>query len=102
MYYFISSFASAYTDKIRRRVPQASERQGIFGLQLLLSPYLAAGLPAAGAAAIAIYGKYGYELKWLYNSFFREFIFNISELNLVCIYGIKKISGAILFFFRTV
>ena len=69
-------------------------------MQLLLSPYLAAGLPAAGAAAIAIYGKYGYELKWLYNSFFREFIYNIRGVNLVNMYGIKKIYEAILFFFQ--
>ena len=73
-------------------------------MQLLLSPYLAAGLPAAGAAAIAIYAKYGYELKWLYNSFFSKFIFKITEVKpfqcFVDIYGIKKISKAILFFFQ--
>ena len=93
-----------YTDKIRRRVPQASERQGIVGLQLLLSPYLAAGLPAAGAAAIAIYGSYGYELKWLYNSFFRKFMFKISQVKLFSgannIYGITKLFPAISFFFQ--
>ena len=76
----MSYFASAYADKFRKRVPQASKRQGIVGLQLLLSPYLAAGLPAAGAAAIAIYGRYGYELKWMYNYFFSKFIFKIGEL----------------------
>ena len=85
-----------YTDKIRRRVPQASERQGIFGLQLLLSPYLAAGLPAAGAVAIAIYGKYGFELKWLYNAIFSKFILNMEVICCVYImYGINNISEAI-------
>ena len=67
------------TDKFRKRVTEASERQAMVGLQLLLSPYLTTGLPAAGAAAIAIYGTYGHELKWLYNSIFRKFIFEISQ-----------------------
>ena len=70
---FYSPFVSTDTDSNGIRGSQASERQGIVGLQLLLSPYLAAGLPAAGAAAIAIYGSYGDQLRHLYNSIFRKF-----------------------------
>ena len=88
---------------MRKRVPQASDRQGIVGLQLLLSPYIAAGLPAAGAVAIAIYGRFGYELKWLYNAYFSKFIFKIAKMMFYHhMYPINKTSAAILFFFRTV
>ena len=53
-------------------IKEASERQGVVPLQLLFSPYLAAGLPAVGAASIAIYGSYGDEIRRLYNSIFRK------------------------------
>ena len=61
--------------KNTNRRSEAIERQdGILTpLSLLISPYVAAGLPAAGATAIAIYGSYGDELRRLYNSLFRKF-----------------------------
>ena len=64
-----------YHTKNTNRRSQASERQGgaLLPLQLLLSPYVAAGIPAAGATAIAVYGSYGDDIRRLYNSLFREF-----------------------------
>ena len=61
--------------KNTNRRSEGIERQdGILTpLSLLFSPYIAAGLPAAGATAIAIYGSYGDELRRLYNSLFRKF-----------------------------
>ena len=56
------------------RVDQASEKQGVVALSFLFSPVVAAVVPAAGAAAIGVYGVYGDELRRLYNSIFREFI----------------------------
>ena len=56
------------------RVDQASEKQGVVALSFLLSPVVAAVVPAAGAAAIGVYGVYGDALRRLYNSIFREFI----------------------------
>ena len=49
------------------------ERQG-FVLPALGVPFMAAALPAAGAAAIGIYGSYGDEIATLYNSFFSKCI----------------------------
>ena len=60
--------------KLINRVDQASERQGIAALSFLFSPVVAAVVPAAGAAAIGVYGVYGDALRRLYNSIFREFI----------------------------
>ena len=59
-------------DRIESRITQASERQGIVPLNFLLSPVMAAAVPAAGAAAIAAYGSYGDEILRLYNSLFGE------------------------------
>ena len=56
------------------RVDQASEKQGVVALSFLVSPVVAAVVPAAGAAAIGVYGVYGDALRRLYNSIFREFI----------------------------
>ena len=56
------------------RVDQASEKQGVVALSFLLSPVVAAAVPAAGAAAIGVYGVYGDAIRRLYNSIFREFI----------------------------
>ena len=56
------------------RVDQASDKQGAVALSFLLSPVAAAVVPAAGAAAIGVYGVYGDALRRLYNSIFREFI----------------------------
>ena len=53
------------------------------GLQLLLSPYLAAGLPAAGAAAIVLYGSYGEDLRYLYNSLFRKCVDRYNSFALI-------------------
>ena len=53
---------------------QASEKQGVVALSFLLSPVVAAVVPAAGAAAIGVYGVYGDALRRLYNSLFRKFI----------------------------
>ena len=61
--------------KNTNRRSEGIERQDaiLTPLSLLFSPYVAAGLPAAGATAIAIYGSYGDELRRLYNSLFRKF-----------------------------
>ena len=56
------------------RADQASEKQGVVALSFLFSPVVAAVVPAAGAAAIGVYGVYGDALRRLYNSLFREFI----------------------------
>ena len=55
------------------RVDQVSEKQGIAAVSFLFSPVVAAVVPAAGAAAIGVYGVYGDALRRLYNSLFREF-----------------------------
>ena len=55
------------------------ERQG-FVLPALGAPFIAAALPAAGAAAVGIYGAYGDEIATLFNSFLSKFI-----LDLICI-----------------
>ena len=60
--------------KLTNRVDQASEKQGVAALSFLFSPVIAAAVPAAGAAAIGAYGAYGDELRSLYNSLFREYI----------------------------
>ena len=54
------------------------ERQG-FVLPALGAPFIAAALPAAGAAAVGIYGAYGDEIATLFNSFLSKFI-----LDLIC------------------
>ena len=56
-----------------KRVDQVSEKQGIAAVSFLFSPVVAAVVPAAGAAAIGVYGVYGDALRRLYNSLFREF-----------------------------
>ena len=61
-------------DDIRNREDQASEKQGVAAVSFLFSPVVAAVVPAAGAAAIGVYGVYGDSLRRLYNSIFREFI----------------------------
>ena len=40
-------------------------------------PFIAAALPAAGAAAVGIYGAYGDELATLFNSFFSKPILDL-------------------------
>ena len=52
------------------------ERQG-FVLPALGAPFIAAALPAAGAAAIGIYGAYGDEIATLFNSFLSKFILDL-------------------------
>ena len=71
------SSASVPQDKyvVKNRVDQASEKQGVAALSFLFSPVIAAAVPAAGAAAIGAYGAYGDELRSLYNSLFREYIY---------------------------
>ena len=58
---------------VKNRVDQASEKQGVVALSFLFSPVVAAVVPAAGAAAIGVYGVYGDALRRLYNSIFRKF-----------------------------
>ena len=65
-------------DKISRKDTNVIERQG-FVLPALGAPFIAAALPAAGAAAVGIYGAYGDEIATLFNSFFSKFI-----LHLIC------------------
>ena len=62
------------------------ERQG-FVLPALGAPFIAAALPAAGAAAVGIYGAYGDEIATLFNSFFSEFILDLicTEMNILYI-----------------
>ena len=60
--------------ELTSRVDQASEKQGVVAVSFLFSPVVAAVVPAAGAAAIGVYGVYGDSLRRLYNSIFREFI----------------------------
>ena len=63
-------------DKISRKDTNIIERQG-FVLPVLGAPFIAAALPAAGAAAIGIYGAYGDELATLFNSFFSKPILDL-------------------------
>ena len=58
-------------DIISRKDTKIIERQG-FILPALGVPFIAAALPAAGAAAIGIYGSYGDEITSLFNSFFSK------------------------------
>ena len=58
-------------DKISRKDTKIIERQGII-LPALGVPFIAAALPAAGAAAIGIYGTYGDDIASLFNSFFSK------------------------------
>ena len=70
---FLSVKETKKAAKLTNKASKATERQGvILPLQLLLSPYLAAGIPAVGAAAIGVYGSYGNEIRTLYNSIFGE------------------------------
>ena len=58
---------------------KATRRQGIgvlSPLQQLVSPLVATVVPAAGAAGIAIYGRYGNDLRRLYNSIFGTYVVN--------------------------
>ena len=63
------SFTGISRGSLRRtgikQLPQ--ERQGIV-LPVLGAPFLAAALPAAGAAAVGIYGTYGDEIEGLVSS----------------------------------
>ena len=63
-------------DKLSRKDTNVIERQG-FVLPALGVPFIAAALPAAGAAAIGIYGAYGDEIATLYNSFFSKCILDL-------------------------
>ena len=58
-------------DKISRKDTKIIERQGVV-LPILGVPFIAAALPAAGAAALGIYGTYGDEITSLFNSFFSK------------------------------
>ena len=60
------------------------ERQG-FVLPALGAPFIAAALPAVGAAAVGIYGAYGDEIATLFNSFLSKFIFDLicTEMNIL-------------------
>ena len=58
-------------DKISRKDTKIIERQGVV-LPILGVPFIAAALPAAGAAALGIYGAYGDEITSLFNSFFSK------------------------------
>ena len=62
-------------DIISRKDTKIIERQG-FILPALGVPFIAAALPAAGAAAIGIYGSYGDEITSLFNSFFSKSSYN--------------------------
>ena len=70
-------------DKISRKDTNIIERQG-FVLPALGAPFIAAALPAAGAAAVGIYGAYGDEIANLFNSFLSKFIldFICREMNI--------------------
>ena len=63
---------------------EATRRQGIgvlAPLQQLVSPLALTVLPAAGAAGIAIYGRYGNDLRRLYNSIFGTYRVNNASSN---------------------
>ena len=65
-------------DKISQKGKNVIERQG-FVLPALGAPFIAAALPAAGVAAVGIYGAYGDDIAELFNSFLSK-----SMLDLFC------------------
>ena len=70
----LSIFTDNYellVDKTSRKDTKIIERQGVV-LPVLGAPFIAAALPAAGAAAVGIYGAYGDDIATLFNSFFSK------------------------------